>query len=125
MIKYAGLFFVFHLLCALVVGILIAIGGISRPPAIGIWAIAGAGYLMCYIFVRRQRRLFTGGEKWKLIGFCAAYLNSLEIYEYFFGANSINHNGPMVALGCLMDITIVILLFEFGAPRLMRRYLER
>jgi hypothetical protein len=135
MIRYAGIFLAAHFLGVLLVGMLIRVVGISRPPLLGLWIILGAAYLVKYLFARRQRRIFTSGEKWKLVCYCGVYLVLFELYaessaRWKVGAGSI---GPpldvtalaIAALGCLVDILVLVLLFEFGAPRLMRDHLQR
>jgi hypothetical protein len=135
MIRYAGIFLAAHFCGVLLVGTLIRVVGIPRPPWLGLWIIVGAAYLVSYIFARRRRRIFTSGEKWRLVSYCSAYLVIFELYAEFstrwkIGTGSV---GPSIdnatslaiaAIGCLVDILILVLLFEFGAPRLMRSYIQ-
>jgi hypothetical protein len=123
MIRYAGLFLAFHFCGALLVWTLIRVVGIPRPPLFGLWIMLGAGYMMSYIFVRRRRRIFTSSEKWKLICYCGVYLILFALYAYF-SAHGKNYDGSIAAIGCLVDVAALILLFEFGASRLMRDYLQ-
>jgi hypothetical protein len=134
MIRYAGIFLAAHFCGVLLVGTLIRLVGMSRPPLLGLWIILGAAYLVSYVFARRRRRIFTSVEKWRLVCYCSVYLVLFEMYAEFsahwkIGAGSI---GPpldatslaIAALGCLVDVLILVLLFEFGAPRIMRDYLQ-
>jgi hypothetical protein len=134
MIRYAGIFIAAHFCGVLLVGTLIKVLGISRPPFLGLWIVLGAAYLVSYIFARRRRRIFTSREKWRLVWYCSAYLVLFELYAEFskrwnIGAGSVAPPPygawlAIAALGCLLDILILVLLFEFGAPRMMRSYLE-
>src|SRR5579863_5007264 len=135
-VRYAGIFIAAHFCGALLLGTLIPMAGISRPPLLGLWIILGAAYLVSYIFARRRRRIFTPGEKWRLVGYCSTYLAFFELSAQLGARLKIVNAsvGPppdiakslaMAALGCLVDILIVVLLLEFGAPRMMRSYLQR
>src|SRR5579863_5829494 len=82
-VRYAGIFIAAHFCGALLLGTLIPMAGISRPPLLGLWIILGAAYLVSYIFARRRRRIFTSGEKWRLVCYCSAYLVLFELYAEF------------------------------------------
>jgi hypothetical protein len=134
-VRYAGIFIETHFCAALLLGTLIPMTGISRPHFLGVWVIIGAGYLVSYIFARQRRRIFTSGEKWRLVGYCSTYLALCEFYAQL-GARLKMVNPSVgqppdiaislatVALGSLVDILILVVLLEFGAPRMMRSYLQ-
>jgi hypothetical protein len=128
MIRYAGLFLLSHLCGVFIIGPLIKSLGIPRPSWVGLWIALGAAYLVSYTFVRRRRRLFTSKETWRLIFLCSIYLILFDLY-----AESVSRgkNQPddatffaIVAIICLLHVLTLVLFFEFGAPRIMRRQVE-
>jgi hypothetical protein len=135
MIRYAGIFLGSHFCGVLLLGALIRVVGIPRPPLFGLWLILGAAYLVSYLFARRQRRVFTPRETWQLIIYCSVYAVLFELYAEFSALAKVQSvlNGlpaddatflAIVAISCLANVLTLVVFFEFGAPRTMRSYLD-
>jgi hypothetical protein len=114
---------------------LIEFVGFPRPTWVGYWIALGAAYLVSYAFGRRQRRLFTSKETWRLIFLCGAYLVLFDLYAEFVsrGQYQPGSNGlpiddatffASVAIVCLLHILMLVVFFEFGAPQIIRSSIE-
>jgi hypothetical protein len=132
---YFGLFVGIHILGALLFWFVVNITHIPRPRWIGLGVIAGAAYLMGYIFVRRRHRIFTSTETWWLVCLCGLYLVVLELVADFGKRESfrLGRDGPLlgngeftgvVMISCALQLLILILALMIGAPRMMRRYVD-
>jgi hypothetical protein len=133
-LRYGGLFCVSHIAGVLVVGTLLRLVGFHMPW-VGLWLPIAAGYLVSYVFARRERRHFTRAENWRLTLVSCLYLAvfsiysdvvsrpllPLDVYETPIGDKPFL---DLVAIDCLLYVLVPLVFFEFGAPRAMRRYLD-
>jgi hypothetical protein len=135
MLLYASLFCVSHFGCALFLGSMLRLTGTSMP-GVGLLIVTGACYLVSYAFARRERRLFTRKENWRLTLMCCIYLVAFSVFVDLGGRSSLPPEADgkpigdasffdLVALDCLLYVLGPLLVFEFGAARFMRRYLQQ
>jgi hypothetical protein len=135
MIRYAAIFVVADFCSWFLVDTLMRVAGMPRIPFRGRLIVLGAACLVSYVFVRGRRRIFSPDEKWRLVCYCSGYLVLFSLYAKILARSkmvpgsveaslNISTSFAMAAFVCLVDILLLVLFFQFGAPRMMRSYLK-
>ena len=128
MLRYALMFAAFHLPLAFFVGWVVRMWRLHPGGGLGLVVTFCAASLVGWLFVRKHKRLFTDGEKWRLITGCLVYLVFFECFALYGSYASL----PALSVGWWVGVAVYTLgldllglwvSLQFGVRRMMQRHL--